>query len=278
MSSRRSSARTAGLWAAGLLAGFNGGKLRAEPPAVPAVPAIAIIIDDVGNNLDQGAKAIALPGRVTLSVLPHTPHAARLAEGAHAAGKEVMLHLPMESDQRHRMGPGGLRREMGRAALQAEVRRNLDAIPHVAGLNNHMGSRLTADQEVMAWVMQSVAERGGLFYVDSRTAHDTVADRIAEACGVSNSARDLFLDNDRNPAEIRTQFEKLVKLARTKGYAIAIGHPHPETLSVLDQELPRLQSKGIRLVSASEIIHLQESTPWPEPSSPSRKVAKNSKP
>jgi len=277
----RGSRPVTGAIVAGLLAGI--GDARSESEQEPRadvqapVPTIAIIIDDIGNNLIQGVTATELPGQITISVLPHTTYAAQIAENAHHLGKEVMLHMPMESKQRLGMGPGGLSGEMDQETLQSEVHRNLDSVPYVAGLNNHMGSLLTTNQQAMDWVMDAVAAHGALFYLDSRTTHSTLAERTAKAHGIPNSARDIFLDNDRNSSAIAAQFLKLVELARTKGYAVAIGHPYPETLQVLDEELPLLQQMGIRLVSASEMIKLQESMPWPEPSSPLHRVAKNSK-
>jgi polysaccharide deacetylase 2 family uncharacterized protein YibQ len=129
--------------------------LGAEAPA----PTLAIIIDDMGNTQGPGNTALALPGALTYSFLPHTRFARPLAERAHAAGREVMLHLPMEPDDRANPGPGGLTQDMTRAELERTLAQDLAAVPHVAGVNNHMGSRLTRHAETMGWLMDGLQSR-----------------------------------------------------------------------------------------------------------------------
>jgi hypothetical protein len=242
-------------------------------------PVITIIIDDMGNHGGWGDAALTIPGPVTYAFLPHTPHADRLAQQAHASGKEVMLHLPMQSHEGNRLGPGALTLHMTEAAFKRTLIDGLDAIPHVRGLNNHMGSLLTRHPGAMAWLMQGMRARGDLFFVDSRTTLETVGEQLALEYGVPSARRDVFLDNDRSLQAIARQFEQLVKRARRQGYAIGIGHPYPETTQVLSQLLGTLPSLGIRLIPASEMIDYQRSrTAWHVSSSPSPKVAKSSKP
>ncbi len=244
-----------------------------QPP-----PRIAIVIDDMGNALRPGRAALALPGAVTYAFLPHTPHAARLAEQANRLGKEVMLHLPMESEQDMPLGPGGLTSGMSRRAFNATLERGLASIPHAYGVNNHMGSRLTSNPDAMLWLMQELSRRG-LYFIDSRTSLNTVAEKTAWQNAVSVARRDVFLDATQEPADIRRQYRRLLRLAGQRGSALAIGHPYPETLQVLADELPRLESRGIELVPASRLtmINLRRNL-WQASSSPSPKVAKNSKP
>ncbi|WP_260293443.1 divergent polysaccharide deacetylase family protein [Sedimenticola hydrogenitrophicus] len=253
--------------------------LAAGSAAQPTQPVITIIIDDMGNDGGWGDAALTIPGPVTYAFLPHTPHARRLALEAHAAGKQVMLHLPMQSHEGNRLGPGALTLHMTETAFKRSMDDSLGAIPHARGLNNHMGSLLTRHPGAMAWVMQGLRDRGDLFFIDSRTTLQTVGQQLAEEYGVPNARRDVFLDNDRNPEAIARQFEQLLKRARRQGYAIAIGHPYPETTRVLVERLAGLQSSGIRLIPASEMIEYQRSTTlWHASSSPLPTVAKSSKP
>ena len=243
-------------------------------------PAIALIMDDMGNQLDGGLAALQLPGALTFSFLPHTPHAATLAQRAHALGQEVMLHLPMDSQAGKSLGPGALTADMGEAELQATLRNNLAAVPHVRGVNNHMGSLLTRQPQAMQWLMAGLRQYGDLYFVDSRTTPRTVAGPTAAAYLVPTARRDLFLDNDRDPAMIHRQFKRLVSLARRKGATIGIAHPYPETLAVLSEELVALPATGVRQVTVSRLIQIQAGGKrlWQASSSPSPKVAKNSKP
>lgn len=243
-------------------------------------PVIAIIIDDLGYDLSQGKRALGLPGPVTLSFLPRTQHAAELAKQAHSDGKEVMLHLPMESNVARRPGPGALTLQMTEKDFLGTLHNGLDEIPHVAGVNNHMGSRLTRHSEAMQWLMRGLENYrdGSLFFIDSRTTAETVAEATARERQLPTARRDVFLDNDTDKEAIRRQFRELVQLARKRGAALGIGHPHHATMAVLQEELAKLEQSGIRLVTASELIQVQQrSMQWQAPSSPSLRVAKSSK-
>lgn len=242
------------------------------------LPVITIIIDDMGNHESHGRAALAVPGAVTYAFLPHTPFAREFALKAHGDGKEVMLHLPMQSHEGNRLGPGALTLHMTEKAFKQTLERDLDAIPHVKGINNHMGSLLTRHPGAMEWLMQGVKLRGNLFFIDSRTTHETVGEQIAKEYGIPNSRRDIFLDNDRNPDAIRDQFRRLIDRAQHNGHAIGIGHPYPETSQILQEVLADIESLGIRLIPASEMIAQQgRNKQWHVPSSPSLKVAKSSK-
>jgi len=244
---------------------------------VEPLPAVSIIIDDMGNQPAMGA--LNLPGKVTYAFLPHTPHAARLAEEAHQRGKQVLLHLPMASHDGADPGPGALTLHMTETAFKTTLLESLRAVPHVVGLNNHMGSLLTRHPGAMTWVMETLTRRRELFFIDSRTTPETVAQRTAREYGVPNTRRDVFLDNQREPEAIRSQFRLLLAKARKQGYAVGIGHPYPETIDILKSELADLERQSIRLIPISELIALQQRrNPWPAPSSHSPKVVKNSKP
>lgn len=243
-----------------------------------AKPVITIIIDDMGNHGGWGEAALAVPGPVTYAFLPHTPHANRLARKAHAAGKEVMLHLPMQSHDGNALGPGALTLHMTETAFKRTLEDNLKAVPHVKGVNNHMGSLLTRHPGAMAWLMQGIRSRGGLFFIDSRTTLATVARQLAVEYQVPSANRDVFLDNDRDPDAISRQFDQLLKRARRQGYAIGIGHPYPETSQVLAQRLADMETLGVRLIPASEMVNYQRSrTLWHASSSPLPTVVKSLK-
>lgn len=246
--------------------------------AAGTTPCVAIIIDDLGNRLSSGRSAINLPGPVALAFLPHAPHSKMLANQAHAAGKEVMLHLPMESESGRQLGQGGLTLHMTEQQLQRATRGALESVPHVTGLNNHMGSLLTRHPGAMSWLMDAVKQHGGLFFVDSRTTEQTVARKIAMEKELPTTGRDVFLDNIRTRSAIEKEFKRLLLLAKKQGYAVGIGHPYPETIQVLKRELAKLSSRGIRLIPISQIVEMQKGDyQWRAPLYPPPKVVKNSK-
>lgn len=218
-------------------------------------PVIAIVIDDVGHNLHQGRRLLALPVPVSLAILPHTHAARQLADEAAALGRSVMLHQPMENGVGLSIGPGGLYTGMPSEKLVQVLTANLDSFEHIAGINNHMGSRLTADRQAMDQLMQVLRERG-LFFIDSRTTHHTQAAFAAEAAGVPHLSRDVFLDNERNPAAIGRAFDRALKVAKEQGSALIIGHPYPQTIEFLEQRLAEdlLQKEGVRVVSVEELL------------------------
>lgn len=221
-------------------------------------PAISIIIDDIGPALKPGQRAISLPGPVAFAFLPHTHHSVQLAHTAAQRNKEVMLHLPMQAEQDGPLGPGAVTLDMDQVQFIDAVRSALDAVPHLVGVNNHMGSLLTRHPGHMTWLMQELKARGDLFFVDSRTSVQTVAERMAQEQGVPALRRHVFLDHDPSPEAVAREFDRLLTLARQQGYAIAIGHPYVSTLSLLEQRLPQLKSQGIELVSLREMLVRQE--------------------
>ncbi|HEB56417.1 MAG TPA: divergent polysaccharide deacetylase family protein [Gammaproteobacteria bacterium] len=219
---------------------------------------ISIIIDDLGNQMAAGQQAVKLPGALTYAFLPHLAYSSRLAELAYQHNKEVMLHLPMEADSGKTLGPGGLTQVMNEKQLKDAMRRDINAVPHVRGFNNHMGSLLTKNTRRMTWVMQMAMFRDDLYFVDSRTTRDTVALKEAEKHGIRGAKRDVFLDYEKNNEDIvRQQLKVLIERARKKGTALAIGHPYRDTLKVLKTWLPMLEKQGIKLVSVSTLISIR---------------------
>jgi polysaccharide deacetylase 2 family uncharacterized protein YibQ len=264
--------------ALGLLAGLAP-PLKAETAGEPpARPLVGLIIDDLGDRYGDGRRAIALPGAVTYAILPQTTYSRRLAEQAHGAGKEVMLHQPMQAMNGKAMGPGGLSMEMGRRQLRAILAANLASVPHARGVNNHMGSLLTRHPGHMAWLMEALREHGGLYFIDSTTTSHSVARRIAMEYQLPNGRRNVFLDHVREPRAILRQFIHFIEQARSVGSSVAIGHPYAETLAVLEQVLPHLEDFGVELLSVSELIARTEKRReqlWQASLSPLPRGAKN---
>lgn len=165
-----------------------------------------------------------------------------------------MLHQPMQAMNGKAMGPGGMGLHMTHEEMLETLRANLASVPYAIGVNNHMGSLLTRHPGEMAWFMAALKQHGGLYFVDSATSHFTVARKVAAEYGLPTTRRNVFLDNVREDKSIVRQFVRLIQQARTHGHALAIGHPYPETLSVLDRILPHIEQFGVRLVPVSELI------------------------
>lgn len=230
--------------------------------STPAQPAIALIIDDLGNQRYPGRRAVDLKGPVACAFLPRAPFTGELARRAHNGRKEVMLHLPMQAlpTESRRAEPGELTLDMTYSQFRASIAQDIESVPFVSGLNNHQGSLLTRHPGNMAWLMQAISEHGKLFFVDSRTTRETVARRLAQEYGIPNSERNVFLDNEAEPDAVRTKFRELLRLARREGTALGIGHPYPATLDVLVDELARLGDHGVTLVPVSTLIERQKDT------------------
>ena len=229
--------------------------LFASAPGAAGQPQVAIIIDDLGYQLEAGRRAIGLPGPVTFAVLPGTPRAAALAEWAHERGKEVLLHLPLQANSDDKDDePIGIDLDMSRETLASTFDAALSSVPYVVGVNGHRGSLLTRHPGHMLWLMEEIRARNDLFFVDSYTTVHSVALQMASEAGVSAVRRDIFLDPDRSPGTVVLQFERMKRLARKRGFVVAIGHPYRSTLELLERELPKLREQGIELVTISELV------------------------
>lgn len=225
-----------------------------------AAPAISIVIDDLGDVPGAARDVIALPGAVACAFLPQSPHTRRLAEQAHAAGKPVMVHLPLEPLS------GPVHPLAVRATTPADLRRRqllqlMASVPHARGVNNHQGSRATEDRGQMHWLMNELSAVGIDYFVDSATSPRSQAYRLARAYGLPATRRKVFLDNEPTPAAVRAEFDRLLAIARRDGGALAIGHPHAATLAVLRERLPQLQAQGIELIAPMELIRRMERRP-----------------
>lgn len=216
--------------------------------------AVALIIDDLGYNRDRARRALALPPPITAAVLPESPHAGLIARAAKLADIDLLVHLPMQGHVERAMS-GSLNPDLSRRQFRERLRAALDAVPGAIGINNHMGSVLTANRPAMQRLMREIrAASRELVFIDSRTTAETVAEVIAIETGVGTASRDVFLDHDRDPAAIERQLHRWLRHAQTHGCALAIAHPHPETLEVLERLLPRVQ--GVRRVGLREYIEI----------------------
>jgi hypothetical protein len=202
-------------------------------------PVLALVIDDLGYSYEHGKAAIELPGDHTYAILPGAAHSKRLAQLAHLLNKEVILHMPMQStSSTAAREPGALNEEMDENQLTSKVHSLLAQIPFIRGVNNHMGSHLTEFDFFMRPVMDSIHSYNPSFYfLDSRTSPRSVAYTQAREAGLSSISRDVFLDNEDSLTAIRLQYDIWLQRAREQGWAIAIGHPHANTLEVLQQKL-----------------------------------------
>lgn len=241
--------------------------------AQPAV--ISIILDDMGGQLDAARRVLQLPGPVACAFLPSATYTHQLAQEAYLHNKEVLLHLPMQTMKMRPLDAGGLTLDMSEAQFLQVLREDIANVPHVSGINNHMGSLLTQHPGHMTWLMQEMARQQALFFIDSRTTHSSVAYDIAQENNIPSAKRDVFLDDERDVVLIEEQFDRLLDLARKNGHAIAIGHPYPETLAVLEKRLRRLGEK-ISLVPLNKLLSMhEEQKKWQTSLSPSHRVVKN---
>jgi len=223
-------------------------------PAPSGAPRIAIVIDDCGYSLPRDVVFLKLPIPITLSILPMTPHGKEVAADAVAAGKAVMLHIPMEpfSSSAH-PGPGEISTEMSDAQIETQLNADIASLPPLPGANNHMGSKASSDPRVMRDVI-NILKRNDMFFIDSMTAMTTVGASTAHELGVPTAERDVFLDDEVNVPYIEGQIRQLEATAKKNGVAIAIGHPFPATYEALAATVPKMQAAGFAFVDAKTLV------------------------
>lgn len=225
------------------LAGFSA-------PKHPVQSEIYLIIDDMGYRATD-INAFYLPQAVAFSILPHTPKAYEFALKAHAQSRDVMLHLPMEAESDKPLGPGAITTSMLTSDVDHTIDSALASVPYAIGVNNHMGSHLTASGPAMQTVM-SVLKQYDLFFLDSRTTRYSVAQQVAQEQNLPNARRHVFLDHEQSTEFMQEQWQRLLNLAQRNGKAIAIAHPHPETITFLKQKLAALPEQEVTLRPISQ--------------------------
>lgn len=222
-------------------------------PLANRQPAIAVVMDDLGVNRRGTALLNQLKAPLTLSFLPYAQALVEQTRAAHAAGHELLLHMPMEPIGREWPGPNALLSSLAPAELASRLRHHLRSFRGFVGINNHMGSLLTTDRESMATVMAEL-RRQNLLFLDSRTTPASVAALEAGRMGVPVAERDVFIDNELELGYVLRQLALAERVARRNGYAVALGHPHDVTIAALRQWLPTLEERGFALVPISTVV------------------------
>ncbi|HJX02141.1 MAG TPA: divergent polysaccharide deacetylase family protein [Candidatus Humimicrobiaceae bacterium] len=216
---------------------------------------VAIIIDDIGYDLEPVKELLKIDADITFSVLPFLTHSREAAEMLHQAKHDILLHLPMEpvSYPREKPGAGALFTDMNNNELLDQLEKNIDAVPYISGVNNHMGSRFMENREKLTVIFDQLKKRN-LFFIDSRTSANSAAFAAAQKVGLQVAERKIFIDNIRNYNEI---YNNLIGVINHNGDAsplIVIGHPYPETINALRDAVKVLRGKGILIVPVSRII------------------------
>jgi len=216
---------------------------------------VAIIIDDIGRDLKPLRELMEIKSDITFSVLPFLPHSREAVEMLHHGGKEILLHLPMEplSYPDDKPGEGALFTDMNEKELLHQLDKNIEVIPYIAGVNNHMGSKFMMDKRKLQLVFSHL-KRKGLFFIDSRTAANSEAIAAAKAVGLPMAERKIFIDNNRDYNEIYKNLMSATNYNNGASPLIIIGHPYPETIRALKDATKELRRKGILIVPVSQIM------------------------
>ncbi len=231
-----------------------------RPPGPAPQARVALVVDDLGRSLDEVDRLLALGVPFSAAVLPFEPKSAEVAARLRAAGVEVLVHLPMEADGAASPGPNAILERLSPARITELAGRSIDAVPGAAGVNNHMGSRITADAAAIGSILDVVAARK-LFFLDSRTTPESRAFDLARERGIPATRRDVFLDSDPQAPAVAAEFVRLLALARERGAAVAIGHPNESTLALLEREIPLARAAGIEFVPVSYLLERSEALP-----------------
>jgi polysaccharide deacetylase 2 family uncharacterized protein YibQ len=215
---------------------------------------IVFVIDDAGNNLHELDPFLRIPGPLTIAVLPGLPYSAEAARRIRAAGKEVILHQPMEAIGAQNPGPGAIYSGMGEEEIRSILTRNIAEIGPVAGINNHQGSKISMDREIVEIILTFCSERG-LFFLDSRTTAETVIPSLARRLGMKIAERDVFLDNEQDRDSMLRYISSGLTRAQRNGSAVMIGHVwSPALAPLLAEQYPVLTIQGYTLKTVSDII------------------------
>ncbi|MBK68279.1 MAG: hypothetical protein CMF54_00640 [Legionellales bacterium] len=217
-------------------------------------PYIAIIIDDLGYKPKEDMLALSLPGPITYAILPHSPYANKISEIAFKNKKQILLHQPMQAlTNNDLLGPGALTLNMTKKEFSKILKHNINSLPNIIGINNHMGSLLTRHPGHMKWLMDIISKYDYI-YVDSLTGPNSVAGKIAKQNGVPFISRDIFLDNQKDKNHINKKIFELVNIAKKQGTALAICHPYNNTIEALSNFLKDINKHDVKLVGIKSLI------------------------
>ena len=225
---------------------------RADKPRKRRGGDIVLIIDDLGFDGQPLERVMALDPNVNCAILPNGTRAADFAQLLNARGFEILCHLPMEPVGGASPGRDAILTSMADDEIARLTRENIEAVPHARGVNNHMGSRATADRRVMQSVIEAIPE--GMYFIDSRTSGKSVAGTVARELDVRTATRLVFLDDVQKASFVRKQIAALAEAAEKRGIAVGIGHPHDVTVRALAAEMPKLRAQGFRFVRASAVV------------------------
>jgi len=215
---------------------------------------IVLILDDVGFDHQPLSQAMTIDPNVNFAILPNARRSAEFAATLHGRGFELLCHLPMEPEGFPRISPGdgAVLTSMTDAEIASATRANVGAIRFARGVNNHMGSRATADRRVITDVLGALPK--GMYFIDSRTTGSSIAGPLARSMRVKTASRNVFLDDVQDAAAIRRQLDVLAQTASSRGVAVGIGHMYPSTVQVLKEDAPKLRASGFTFVRASSIV------------------------
>jgi len=243
-------------------------RLKPEPQATAYTSrSAAIIIDDIGYDLQIVKELACIPAPIAYAILPHTLHAVEAANILHAAGKEILLHLPMEphSHPDESPGPGALMADMDEGEIRRLIRKNLAAVPFVSGVNNHMGSRFMENEARLVPVMEELRARG-LFFVDSMTTDNSRGRESAGRVRVRFAARDIFIDYAPGHAVAMESLLSAFRLGSKNGAPVLmIGHPYRETVRAIRDVLPLWRKEGVKVIPVSAYLRISGGTKKQDP-------------
>ena len=230
---------------------------QSEAPVEKPKPAgsLYIIIDDVGNSMKDLEPFLALDIPMTFAVLPERPYTVQAARALHEAGKQVIIHQPMEPEGNQDPGKGAIYSGMKPDEIRGLLEKHLKENPYAVGMNNHMGSKASTDKDVMATVLMFAKEKN-LYYLDSYTTGSSVGKTVADTVKLDFTWRNsMFLDNDRSRESILEALRAGLETAQKRDHAVMIGHVMSNELaSILLDVYPELIEEGYTFKELSEIF------------------------
>jgi polysaccharide deacetylase 2 family uncharacterized protein YibQ len=228
----------------------------------PDTKHVAIVIDDLGNGLRGTDQIFSIDAPLTVAIMPFLKTSKEDAIRAHKAGFEILLHLPMEPlhGKKSWLGPGAITTDLSDQEIKSQLRKAIESIPFVVGVNNHMGSKATADPRVVKAVLEVLKEKN-LFILDSKTGKNSIIPEMAKQLGVPYVERTVFLDNKNNKFHIKKQLQFLINEARNRGSAVGIGHvgiQGKNTAESIRYMLPKIKQAGLSIVPVSKLVRVEE--------------------
>ena len=230
-------------------------EVRITPaPKKKLPPRIVFVIDDIGYSKQLADLLFSLENSVTLAILPQLQYSKYFAQEGKKHGFETILHLPLEPIEKPE-GPKVdlITTKMSPQEVKEELEKDLESVPDVVGVNNHMGSRATQDSKLMSLVASELKKKN-LFFLDSRTHPKSIAYATAKSSGIVAFKRDVFIDGQDNSDYIKKQIKRAAQIAKQNGYVIAIGHIHKTTLLTIKEVIPSLKAEGFEISTLKGLV------------------------